>query len=216
MNTKQILIAMMLCLPTVTMAQSTDTTDTPKKTLFTSRTADKKVTDPKYLAGAVPEVNGMVLFRQDYDVAGKSKQEIYQLLLPYLSDFAAHNNELGQSSVYGNDANEGTIAVRLDEWVTFKKKALVWDRTRMSYQLIAYCEDGKFHVEISHINYLYGEDENQELWKSYKAEEWINDANGLTKKQDKTSKYSGKFRIKTIDRKDEIFESISYYVKAHS
>lgn len=215
MNTKHILIAMMLCLPTITMAQNT-TTETTKKTLFTSRTADKNVTDPKYLAGAVPEVNGVVLFRKDYTLSGKSKQEIYNLLLPYLTDFAAANNELGKSSVYGSDADEGTIAVRMDEWVTFKKKALVWDRTRMSYQLIAYCEDGKFHVEISHINYLYGEDENQELWKSYKAEEWINDANGLTKKQDKVSKYSGKFRIKTIDRKDAIFESISDYIKAQS
>ena len=38
-----------------------------------------------------------------------------------------------------------------------------------------------------------------------KAEEWITDEWALNKKGNKLSKYSGKFRCKTIDRKDNIF-----------
>ena len=37
------------------------------------------------------------------------------------------------------------------------------------------------------------------------AEEWITDEWALNKKGNKLSKYSGKFRCKTIDRKDNIF-----------
>jgi len=40
---------------------------------------------------------------------------------------------------------------------------------------------------------------------AYRAEEWINDRYGLNKKQTKLARVSGKFRRKTIDRKDYLF-----------
>jgi hypothetical protein len=40
------------------------------------------------------------------------------------------------------------------------------------------------------------------------AEKWITDQYGLNKAKTKLSKMSGKFRRKTIDRKDEVFETI--------
>jgi colicin import membrane protein len=40
------------------------------------------------------------------------------------------------------------------------------------------------------------------------AEDWITDENALNKKKTKLAKYTGKFRRKTIDRKDNIFETI--------
>ena len=40
---------------------------------------------------------------------------------------------------------------------------------------------------------------------TYKAEEWITDEYGLKKSKEKLSRVSGKFRKKTIDRKDYIF-----------
>ena len=45
------------------------------------------------------------------------------------------------------------------------------------------------------------------------AEEWITDENALNKAKTKLLKYSGKFRRKTIDRKDEIFENITNALK---
>ena len=41
-----------------------------------------------------------------------------------------------------------------------------------------------------------------------KAEEWITDKYALNKKGTKLSRISGKFRRKTIDRKDNIFQRI--------
>ena len=41
-----------------------------------------------------------------------------------------------------------------------------------------------------------------------RAEDWITDANAFTKNGTKLARISGKFRTKTIDRKDEIFAAI--------
>ena len=46
-----------------------------------------------------------------------------------------------------------------------------------------------------------------------RAEEWITDKEGLNKSKTKLSKISGKFRRKTIDRKDEIFATITEALK---
>jgi len=40
---------------------------------------------------------------------------------------------------------------------------------------------------------------------TYKAEEWITDQYGLNKKKTKLARVSGKFRRKTIDRVDYLF-----------
>ena len=41
------------------------------------------------------------------------------------------------------------------------------------------------------------------------AEEWITDEEALNKKKTGLNRMSAKFRIKTIDRKDNIFDTIS-------
>ena len=76
------------------------------------------------------------------------------------------------------------------------------DRTRLFYHLSAEIADGKATIRMNRIYYLY-EEERQPT--TYQAEEWITDKYGLNKKQTKTSRVSGKFRRKTIDRKDYLF-----------
>ena len=46
-----------------------------------------------------------------------------------------------------------------------------------------------------------------------KAEEWITDEYGLKKNKDKLSRVSGKFRRKTIDRKDYLFGKMAALLK---
>jgi colicin import membrane protein len=72
------------------------------------------------------------------------------------------------------------------------------------------CEDGKAHIDMTRIYYIYDE-ERQPL--TYKAEEWITDEYGLKKKKDKLSRVSGKFRRKTIDRKDYLFNKFAGILK---
>ena len=59
---------------------------------------------------------------------------------------------------------------------------------------------------MTRIHYLYEEERDPQ---SLAAEEWITDQYGLTKKKNKLARLSGKFRRKTIDRKDYLFEMLT-------
>ena len=61
------------------------------------------------------------------------------------------------------------------------------------------------------IVYLYDEERDPQ---TYYAEEWITDRYGLNKKQDKLARVSGKFRRKTIDRKDYLFNKFNTALNA--
>ena len=77
-------------IPTIAMAQSVwekPTTDYDNKD---DKTVEGKVEKPskdaKYLAGAVPEVDGKVEWQLDVDVPGKTADQIYSIMLNCLTD----------------------------------------------------------------------------------------------------------------------------------
>ena len=96
------------------------------------------------------------------------------------------------------------------EWLVFKSTALVLDRTRLFYNLIVDCKDGKADFTMTRIYYLYEEERDPQ---TLKAEEWITDETGLTKNKKKLSRVAGKFRRKTIDRKDYLFNKFAELLK---
>ena len=96
------------------------------------------------------------------------------------------------------------------EWLVFKSTALVLDRTRLYYHLIVNCSDGKADISMTRIYYLYEEERDPQ---TLKAEEWITDEVGLNKKKNKLSRVAGKFRRKTIDRKDYLFNKFASLLK---
>ena len=63
---------------------------------------------------------------------------------------------------------------------------------------------------MTRIYYLYEEERNP---TTFTAEEWITDRYGLNKKQTKLARVSGKFRRKTIDRKDFLFNKFASLLK---
>ena len=91
--------------------------------------------------------------------------------------------------------------------MTFKKLFLNLDRTRFRYNLAATVTDGKVSMMLSKITYYYNEDMDGQHGENYKAEEWITDKEAVNKSNTKLYPRSGKFRIKTIDRVEAIFES---------
>lgn len=166
-------------------------------------------TDPnqKYLKGAVPEVDGRVVFSTTIKAPGKSKKEIYDLLLADMTKMTKEANQFEQSRIVLNDDKEfSQIVASYQEWLVFKNKPLQLDRTRLFFNLVANIKDGEAEVSMTRINYLYEEERDP---FTYKAEEWITDRYGLNKKQTKLSRVSGKFRKKTIDRKDYIFKRLN-------
>lgn len=202
---KKILIAILMCMPGIANAQN-NTWE-----MSETEVAGKVINpDQKYLAGAVPVVNGRVVFSTTIEAPGKTANQIHALLLKYMTKMTTEPNQFEQSRITLNDTINNKIYGSYQEWLVFKNKPLVLDRTRLFYNIMVECEDGKAHIDMTRIYYIYDE-ERQPL--TYKAEEWITDEYGLKKKKDKLSRVSGKFRRKTIDRKDYLFNKFADILK---
>ena len=201
---KKLLFAIMVCLPLVLQAQNS--WEMPEN----ETTGVKTNPDQKYLAGAVPVVDGRVQFHQVISAPGKSAAQIYDILLKYMTDMTKESNQLEQSRIATTDAASHTICGSYQEWLVFKSTAFILDRTRFMYTIVAKCEDGKADITLSRIYYLYEEERNPQ---TLKAEEWITDEYGLKKNKDKLSRVTGKFRRKTIDRKDYLFGKFAKLLK---
>lgn len=168
----------------------------------------KPKVDLKYLAGAVPMEDGKVCFHTVINAPGKSANDIYQALGTYLYNMTKESNQI-RSQLTIADYTKYLLVGDFEEWLVFKDKALVLDRTKFKYYLIIQCEDGKADVKLTRIVYTYDEERGG---GKILAEEWITDEYGLNSYKDNLAKLSGKFRRKTIDRKDELFQALNEVV----
>ena len=199
---KKLFITLMMCLPMAMMAQNT--WEMPEQ----NGTAVNP--DQKYLVGAVPVVDGKVTFHTVVDAPGKSAQQVYKIVKAYLQKMTKEQNQFEQSRIVLDDSVKHEVGGSYQEWLVFKSTALVLDRTRLMYNLIVNCADGKADITMTRIYYLYEEERDPQ---TLKAEEWITDEEGLNKKKTKLSRVSGKFRRKTIDRKDYLFNKFADLLK---
>jgi len=192
---KLFVIAMITLMPIAASAQD-NTWEQPEKT------ATNANPDAKYLAGAVPETDGRVVFSTTIKAPGKSARQIFNLLKADFERITKEENQFEQSRVSLADSVKMQLVGNYQEWLVFKNKPLNLDRTRFFYNLIADCRDGEATIQLTRIHYLYDEERTA---MTYRAEEWITDKWGLNRKQTKLARISGKFRRKTIDRKDYLF-----------
>ena len=156
----------------------------------------------------MPEVDGKVEWQLDVDVPGKTADQIYSIMLNCLTDLTKTENQLEGSSVALVNKQEHIVAASIKEWLVFTDKFLMLDRTKFNYTLIAYCKDNHLTVTMGRISYRYEDNRSDDGGYVYKAEEWINDENALNRKKTRLLPGSAKFRRKTIDRKDYLFDVI--------
>lgn len=167
--------------------------------------AQESATPSKYLAGAVPTVNGQVVFEETYEVPGKSKLEIYGVLKAYTEqEILKGENHLEQCALTETDSLGGLLAASVEERLYFTRKAWVSHSVRFYYQLIYRINDERFTVCMRRINYMYDDVPREE---DLRAEDWITDGEALNKDKTKLTRKAGKFRKHTIDRKDQIFQA---------
>ena len=197
---KKLIIAMMLCLPLAGAAQNT--WEMPENTTTNP--------DAKYLVGAVPVVDGRVTFKTTVEAPGKSAAQVASIIRAYMEKMTKEPGQFEQSRIALDDSVTHQIVGTYQEWLVFKSTALVLDRTRLFYNLIADCHDGKADITMTRIYYLYEEERDPQ---TLKAEEWITDEEGLTRSKQKLSRVAGKFRRKTIDRKDYLFNKFAELLK---
>ncbi len=184
---KRILITLLLVLPLCAMAKSKD--------------------DSKYLAGAVPEVDGQIVFSKSFRVTGKTQEEIVNVL-------GAWANGLVEASIPapGNyarimESTDSSIVARVCEWLVFKSKPLYLDRARFRFQMDVNVTGDHVSISAYTLTYYYSENNDGENGTLIKAEEWISDKEALNKAQTKLYPKSGKFRRRTVDRMESLFES---------
>ena len=162
--------------------------------------------DAPYLAGAVPEVDGIVTWNLHVDAPGKSAQELYDRMMEHFGKLTSGENQLEGSCVSLVNKQEHIIVVSLREWMVFRSSLLSLDRTKFFCKIVATCKDGAVDVVFDRLTYRY-EEERSEGGQLYKAEEWISDRAALTKKG-KMYRGCAKFRRKTVDRMNELMDGI--------
>ena len=158
--------------------------------------------DQKYLAGAIPEEGGKVVFTKEINMPLLSKGQIYDIMYQWAEKFFS---EEGRRLVY-SDKDKGDIAAVGEEYLVFQSTALSLDRTLMDYRVTIECEDNAAKIKLAGIRYEYNVSYQREPEK-YTAEEWITDKYALNKKKDKLNRGNGKFRRKTVDFAENMFQS---------
>ena len=199
---KKILITLLMAMPLLAAAQ-----DNTWERIETTP-AGSTNPDAKYLVeNAVPMVDGKVCWKTTINAPGKSAQQVYDILLAQLNKMVNEENQLMErSKVAIQDQATHQLGATFHEWLVFKNTALSLDRTVLNFQLIVECSDGKADVQMTRVSYDY-ELERDPI--HYTAEEWISDKYAVNKKRTKLLKLSAKFRRKTIDRKEFIFNKFT-------
>lgn len=163
--------------------------------------------DSKYLAGAVPEVNGKVVFTKEFTIPGMSKKEIMDRVKQWMTERLSQNGN-NSRVVYTNEEN-GQVVGLGEEWIVFRSTILSLDRTEISYQLTALCQPEHCTFKIEKIRFSYREGEEH-----YTAEEWITDKYALNKKKTKLVRGLAKWRRKTVDFADALTQSMAQALSA--
>lgn len=207
---KKLMIAMMLAFMPVCI-------HTVQAQLFSKKNYKGKMEASAYMQGAVPEVNGKVEFNENFSAPGKTKDQIYQQVLSWANlrfmpetergvwndDNYFKNNEF--SKVVSADKNTGVIVCQADENIVFTNKTLAKDYTRANYTLTIRVKDNGGEVTMNNIIYTYNLTENTER---IAAEDWITDKEAISKKGG-LLKGAARFRIKTVDLKNELVKEIA-------
>ncbi len=174
-----------------------------------------------YMQGAVPEVDGKVVFTQTIAAPGKTAEQIFAALGQWVSFRYMPNTENGvwndpdyfrnmeNAVVKEADKAKGLFVCQADEEQVFSNRVLAKDYCRMNYVLTIKVSDGSVTVTMDNISYVYTLTEAPER---IAAEDWITDKEAFNKKGTKMLRGSKKFRIKTIDLKNELFKEIGEVV----
>jgi colicin import membrane protein len=178
-------------------------------TMFSFAAKVQDELNPKYGKGAVPEdENGRVVFSQTFKIpAGVTEDNCYEILMNWANGrFAQPYAQAGR--VLNEDAQTRRFIFHVDQIIVFKSTALVGDESKISYNFSVAVKNGEFTLTMTDIKYRY-EEGREGGGKIFPAEDWITDKEAYNRKGTKFLKSTGKFRVKTIDLKDLLFQKAS-------
>jgi len=165
--------------------------------------------EKNYLIGAVPEVNGKVLFNQKIAVDERiSADMLFELVEKWAKGkFAGNEKENPQNRIIIVNPEDKFIFGTGVTPLVFKHNAFVFDRAYMNYQLSVQIEDNLCNIAIGGMTIEY-----EGFTKSETAENFISDKVALKNKGTEMKVYNAKFRRTVIDSVDYIFSSLDTYL----
>lgn len=210
---KKLIIALCVAtLPMMVYAQS-EGLFTRKK--IKAASADMTVYKAK---GAVPEENGVVMFKDVIAAPGKTKDDIFAKVAQWASLRYEPNSVMGvytDSNFFKNlefskvkEANKqsGKIQCQGAEELIFSIKPLAKNYTQAFYLLDLAVQNGQVGFNLHTLSFNVDQGEGQFVRET--AEDWITDKECLNKKGE-LRRIPGKFRIKTIDLVNELKKEIA-------
>lgn len=163
--------------------------------------------DPRYDKGAVPEVDGKIIFTKNIVSDPKlSDQELFEKVKVWADKNYNQGKQREKQRVLLTDEDKKQVACSGDMLLVFGRKLLSFDSSPMYYQLIMQIEDGKCEATVRNIRYIYNEGHDNE--EAMTAEETISDKVAINKKGTKLNFFYEKFRRVTIDSLEQVFTSL--------
>lgn len=183
--------------------------------LFSKKEFKGKLDRSAYLQGAVPVEDGQVVFSDAFDT-DKPAEEVFRRLQQWASFRympETQNGEWNDDNYFKNfeyarvsrcDAATGVIECTGDEELVFTNKILARDASRIAYQLSIAVKGNNVLIQMIVHYFTYSLSETPER---ILATDWITDSEAFNKKGELLRNVA-KFRIKTIDLKNELFKEI--------
>lgn len=169
------------------------------------------VADKYVKAGAVPTVGGKVVFSDTVSIVqGYTAQQVNSIARSWIDGYFKGKDAARNRVV--TDANCKIDAMSQRE-IVFTNNSFSYDKALMNFVISLNSTSEHCIITISRVNYNYNDGTTTEV---IMAEDYITDANAVNKKGTKLSPITGKFRRKTIDAVDEIFESFNESLKYYS
>ncbi len=171
-----------------------------------------------YLTGAIPEENGMVCFTQTFSSslsASNMMDALQKWAKKYFVPQPATSTQLAtEPGIVSINREENKLTLRGDEYLVFKKNAMVLNQTRIHYILSLQCRDKSCEAMITKIVFDYNDTESEDSYSRIPAEEMIVDKYALRKNGTKLVRgYGTDFRVRTVDLKDQLFKEIQEAVR---
>lgn len=172
-----------------------------------AQTTDKEIN--KNSEEVIPVVNGKVTFEEIIPAEGYTANEIKDIVDKWIKERFVKPTVISAKQFTAN--NPKATILKGEEYLVFKKAALVLERARIYYYLTLTANDGSCTFNMSRITYWYDDEDDKGGIKMI-AEEWITDENAINKKG-KLKKFEGKFRNKTLELKEILVNDLTARLK---
>ena len=155
--------------------------------------------EARYDKGNVEVVNGRVMF-QETVATTLDQAAAFERISQWAEQRFSKPNVI-VSKFTSDDTTNHSLSLTAEEYIVFKNKFFVLDRTRINYWVEIQCGEEGATIKLTRINYWY--EEEREGGLKFSAEEFITDEQAFNKKG-QLHKGQGKFRKGTINFFDSL------------